>query len=226
MVFAWLQQRLGNTTEEDNMAGWSNEQVDMFVNRLTASKDEIIAAKNEEIARLTAFKDAEIARLMASKDAVYDRLLLEQKNSIRYERLAQDAQRRLAGLEEARNIRTCLETHARMVHAQPQADPSNIRAAVRAFPGVQSVLDKSVLADDAFVAILTKHADIVQMHMSNITRRFKTIYDTLSKEFHAGNPSDRFTIRTSKFRDVGDRIVIFALLEYFAIPYDVVEDDA
>ena len=208
---------------EKVMASWSNDQLNFVLRINNEAKDTLITAKDAEIARKDgeiARKDGEIARKDADNKTLYERLLLAQKESDHFKYIATDCNKRLRGFEEARDIRTCIETYARTIHA---ANANiNVSAKFNGFPGVQSILDKHILTDAVFVGILQRHANRVNVHIDLAKKRFRNIYDTLSKEFHSS--SETFTVRTSKFSDVGDRIAILALLEFVAIPYDIVED--
>ena len=77
------------------------------------------------------------------------------------------------------------------------------------FPGVQAVLDKTMATNDIFKNILKQLASANHMDVSVLEKRFRTIYDTTSKEQHG---------------DIGDRIVIQAVFEFMAIPFDIVDD--
>ena len=162
---------------------------------MIAKKDDIIAEKDEEIKRL-------------------NNLLYTHAGDIaRLANTARDAQRRLAGYEEARDIRGTIEAIAKGM--SPHKGKS--------FPGVQATLDKYMLQDDSFKLRLETLCNDNGTDPSTVEKRFKCIYDTLSKEYHGG--SDKHLIRNSKFTCIGDRLVVKAILDHHAYPCDIIRDD-
>jgi hypothetical protein len=198
--------------------GWSNDQVAIHTDFMMKAKDAEITRLNDSIRQLNEANDARIQQLIEANNTriqrLNDRMIDAAGENGRLRELARSAQRKLADHESARDIRGTIEALSRGKWDH---------LGKRGFPGVQACLDQCVLTDPAFKKQME---DIGARHgtdMTVLTKRFKNIYDTLSKEHHGG--TDQVQVPTSKFACIGDRLVVICILEYFAYPYDVIKDD-
>jgi hypothetical protein len=192
-----------------------------FATQLNA-KDDQLAAKDAQFATQLAAKDAQFATQLKAKDDRVDQLHRQVIDAIPKITHFQLQCRKFSSMvfanEASRNVRGALEWMARMIHRDNVPDPKH------GFPGVQAVLDKYVLTDAVFQSQLDVLSRKYHTDDATMKRRFKAIFDTVSKEHHGSDVT--LCVPHSKFPCQGDRLILCAIFEYYGFPYEVLDDAA
>jgi len=220
----------------NRMFGGSNQRfLDVMDHQLNAMTTQLSVKDNQLSAMTTQLtaKDDQLRQLYQQLLDAKDAVAAAEARATHFNVHCRKFQSMVFANEASRDIRGALEWMARMIYKDNIADPT------RGFPGVQSILDKYVLSDALFQAELDKvatkfHTDNARdaLHpelgcasthiLDTMKRRFKAIFDTVSKEHHGSDA--RLRVPHSKFPCQGDRLVLCAIFEYYGFPYEILED--